>query len=506
MKKIRIFLIVAAAIILTGGLLFVKTFFPRKTKAANFTTAFATLTNSRLSYRAQVSSGTSGSTLVTIKTGSADPNTNHLFPGDTICFTDTEANGLNGCIGNKTYTVGSILTGGVTFNLTTALTNSLITDGFVMASQSGTLTLTFTTVSEIPINGDLYITIPTVDTANRTNDGFPDTGTLVANGFDQGKVVSADVTAPTTNCTQWNATPTVTSGDATHDLRISIQKITATCPGGNALTVTIGGTHKLINPAAITSQTQGTANIYQINVSSRDTVGGNVLDSSDVSVSPVEAVLVSATVDETLSLTVAGISADSGSYCGLTRTASTPDTTATSVPWGIVSPTYAAATNNTNQQVTVSTNANAGYKVYIEENDQMGKDGNVCTGTSPSAGDFTFGTGKCIRDTLCGATPCTESSAQDWTNMATYVGLGFSLENVPSTGGTDAAFLFGANFSTRQIADMAIDAPETRQYIMSNSGPVSGSSVYVCYRIAIGATQPAGYYYNKVKYTAVATF
>jgi len=89
--------------------------------------------------------------------------------------------------------------------------------------------------------------------------------------------------------------------------------------------------------------------------------------------------------------------------------------------------------------------------------------------------------------------------------MATYVGLGFSLADVS---GTDATFLYNETsrtFSTRQIADVT-EGSETRAAIMTNTGPVFGSSAYVCYRIAIGATQPAGYYYNKVRYTAIPTF
>lgn len=505
MNKIRIFLIVSAAIVLTGGVFIIRALFPVTSRAfASFTSASATLTNSRISYRAQVSSGTTGLPTVIIKSGSADTTTNHLFPGDVLCFTDTVANGLNGCIGNKTYTVGSIFDG-TTFNLTTDLTNTLITDGMAIASQSGTLTLTFTTVSEIPIGGDLYVTIPTVDTAGKTADGFPDTAaTSATTGFDQGKLVNTDVTAPSTNCTQWG-TVVVTGGDATHDLRIQIPKATASCPGGNALTVTIGGTHKLINPAALTGKTQGVADIYPITIDSRD-ASAHTLDESIVRVAPVEGVFVSATVDSTLTLTVAGITADSGSYCGLTRTATSPDTSATSIPWGTVSPTYSAAADNTNQQVSVSTNAVGGYNVYIEESDQMGKSGNVCTGTTPGADGFTFTAGKCIRDTVCQASACSESVATDWTDMAAFPGLGFSLQNVPTTGGTDATFLYSAGtFSARQIADVA-EGGKTRQSIMYNVGPVSGSSVYVCYRIAISGTQPAGYYYNTVKYTAVATF
>lgn len=502
MKKVGILLVITA-VVLAVSFYLVKTFYPKIVKAANFTTASATLVNSRFSYKAGVASGSSGSSLVTIDgSGNADNNTNHLFPGDVVCFTDVLE---NGCIGNKTYTVANIVAGSVSFNLTSPLTDNLLTDGYAVASASATLTLTFTTAGVIPIGGDLYITIPTVNTANRTNDGLPDTGaTTSVNGFDQGKIVNTDITAPSANCTQWS-TIVVTAGDASNDLRIQIPKATSTCAGGSALTMIIGGTsHALINPAPLTTHTQGQADIYQINIKSRDG-SGNTIDQSDVPVAPIEGVLVSATVDETLSLTVAGISIDSGSYCAITRTASTPDTTATAIGWGTISPTYAVATHNTQQQVTVSTNAKAGYSVYIEEGDQMGKDGNTCTGTAPSAGDYTFVAGTCIRDSVCGATPCTEAVSRDWTDMATYVGLGFALEN---SSGTDAIFLYNETsrtFSTRQIADVTQGA-ETRASIMYNAGPVSGSSAYVCYRIAITGLQPAGYYYNKVRYTAIPIF
>jgi hypothetical protein len=126
----------------------------------------------------------------------------------------------------------------------------------------------------------------------------------------------------------------------------------------------------------------------------------------------------------------------------------------------------------------------------------MGKNGGACTGAS--AGESV----NCIKDTTCDAT-CSESTSTEWTT-ATNNGLGFSLANVS---GTDASFLYNESsrtFSSRQIADQ--EASETKANIMSNSAPVSGSSVYVCYRISISATQPAGYYYNKVKYTATASF
>jgi hypothetical protein len=139
----------------------------------------------------------------------------------------------------------------------------------------------------------------------------------------------------------------------------------------------------------------------------------------------------------------------------------------------------------------------------------MGKNGNGCTGTAPSAGDYTFGSATCIRDTVCSALTCSESVAQDWVTAATYPGLGYSLATISAS--PDAPFFYSEKtrtFSAKQLADVSgVGAgAETPATIMSNSGPVSASSIYVCYKITIPGTQPAGYYYNIAKYTATATF
>lgn len=472
---------------------------PQKTHSANFTSASATLSNARFSYKAGVASGTSGSSTVTIDaSGNADNDTNHLFPGDEVCFAGSEQ---TGCLGNVSYTVANVINS-TTFNLTGALTTTLESTAYVVATQSGSLTLAFTTATEIPSNGDLYITIPALDVTGKTDDGIPDTaGTKATNGFDIGDITTSDITV--TGCTDVNWTvASITAGDASNDHRILINRATSACTAGSAITVTIDSNPGIINPAPLTTHTRGQADSYQINIKSRDG-GDNTIDNSDVTVSPVEGVLISATVDETLSLTVAGVSANTGSYCGVTRTASSPDTTATSVPWGTLSPTYLAATHNTNHQLTVSTNSAAGYKVYVEENDQMGKDGVSCSGATAGEAD------DCIQDTVCDGTGCTHQTYRDWgSDPTSYPGLGYSLENVS---GTDATFEYDTSagtFNAKQFADQ--EASESRSAsnaeVMTNGGPVDSSSVYVCYRIDITATQPAGYYYNKIIYTAVPTF
>jgi hypothetical protein len=466
---------------------------PKKTEAA-LTTSSVTMANSRLSYKAGVATGTLGSSVVTITgSGFPDNDTDHLFPGDVLCFTDA---GQNGCIGNTTYTVANIVTS-TSFNITVPLANNLDTSGYAVATQSGTWSVTFTTGTEIPNGGSILITIPMADSTNGNN-GIPDSAATVAtSGFDLRGLVAGNVTI--TGCTPANwTTPVVTAGSGATDHTIVIPRITGACAAPNDIEVKIEG-NGIVNPAPITSgHTQGTADIYGITAATRNELDGTI-ESSVPRAFLVEAVLISATIDESLSFIVSGIAASTPSICGQTTSVLT---TATSVPWGhLAAPNtfYYAA-----QQLIINTNSAGGYTVTIEENDQMGKNGNVCTGTSPSAGEYTFSAGTCIRDTICASSNCSETTASDWVTATTYPGLGYTLA---SQSGTDAPFFYNEKtrtYSAKQLADK--QGSETAQIIMNNSGPVSGNSIYVCYKLTVPGTQPSGYYYNIAKYTATATF
>lgn len=485
-----------------------------KLDMSNLTSASATLSNSRYSIRAGVA-GTpaSGATTIDIDTSNnGDNDTNHMFVNDTICFSDS---GMNGCKGQTTYAMGGTVDAD-TFFIIPQLATSLLGSDLAVSTSSGNLTIRFRTISTIPSGGNILLTIPAVKSTGKATasyDGIPDTAaTLANNGFDLKDLVAADISV--TSCT-WNATETITFGNDTLNHTVQIAA-TAVCAAGTDITVSFTN-NRVKNPAPVIASTRGQAAPYRLLVQTRDG-SNNVIDDVETVVAPVEAVFVTATVDESLSFTVAGVTADSGSFCGVTRTASSPDSSAFSLPWGIVPPTYVAATHNAAQQLTVSTNANSGYKVYIEENDQMGRNGNTCTGTAPSAGEFTFGSGICIRDTVCAATACTHTTGREWgATPGTYYGVGYSLAN---QSGTDAKFLFSSaadpcnatagagNFCAKQMADTqgAENREDADAEAMLNSGSVSGSSAYVCYRINIPGTQPAGYYFNNIRYTAVATF
>ncbi|GIW64539.1 MAG: hypothetical protein KatS3mg092_0472 [Patescibacteria group bacterium] len=468
---------------------------PQKSEldSANFTNASVTLSNSRLSYRAGVATGAANGSVITIdSSGNADNNTTHLFPKDVVCFAGPN---LDGCYNQSTYNVVNVVDSS-TFNISPPLgATALGANDYVISTQSAIHTITFTLTNAVPSNGDIYITIPSIDHATQGNDGFPDTNSSIAtNGFDLNGLGISNITVSSSgsSCNNNWTVAAVTPGDASNDHQIRIDRTTDSCAAGSTITVTIGDTNRqLINPAPILSgHTQGLADVYTINVKTRDGLD-YTLDESNIKIAVVEGVLVSATVQETLSLTIAGVPS-STSACGQTTDVTT---TATSVPWGTI--INFGAFQEAAQTVTISTNAASGYNVNIEENDQMGKDGKVCTGASAGEAD------QCIQDTVCGPTACNESTSQDWISTS-YYGLGYSLANVS---GNNAAFTYnesGRTFSARQFADQ--EAAETKQTIMSAATPVASSQVYVCYRLNVSATQPAGYYFNKVRYTATASF
>lgn len=492
---------------------------PPQTKSANFTNVTASLSNSRFSYFAGYASGSAGQSRITIDTsGNPDNDVDHLFVGDSVCIAPSN---FVGCRDDRTYSVVATEgTNGDEFTISPALVSTPVATDLIIATSSGVLTIQFTLTNNVPDGGDILITIPSDDDATTTtsNDGFPDaSATTSAGGFDLNGIGSTEVTitnvetSGSCNINHWSTTETITPGNLTTDHTIRIDRSGSQCEANSTtITIEIGTTSKgiVVPPPTTNARTQGVADIYSINIKTRDNTD-NTIDSSDALVTPVEGVFVSATVNETLSFQV------TGEASGLTRCGQTTDitTTAMAVPWGEISTTSTFYEGS--QYLTISTNANSGYNVYIQESDQMGKNGATCSLTAPSSGHFTFGSATCIRDTVCGATACSESEGRYWTNASSYPGLGISLQNKT---GTDATWVYDStsepcttngggistNFCARQIAD--IQGGETRSSIMTSTGPVDSNEIYVCFRIAIPGTQPAGYYYNKVTYTAVPIF
>ncbi|GIW62825.1 MAG: hypothetical protein KatS3mg090_0651 [Patescibacteria group bacterium] len=477
--------------------------------------ASVTLTNSRLSFRAGVGTGgiASGASTATIdSSGNPDTDLNHLFPNDQICFYSTTA---TGCIDNQTFTVTAILNSGSggSFQFDPALSNAVSQNDLVIASQSARHTISFKPQSTVN-GGKIVVKIPAAST--NYNDGAPDD-----TGFDSSLLTNSNIDTyiqSVSGITKTGTTLTYSSGY--HVITISFSN---NITSSTTVSFTIGDAtdsrYRFINPAPASGHTRGTADTYSVIVETQ-TSGGTTVDKSTLKVAPVEGVFVSVKVEESIAFKVCGVQSNLNPSSGCTFT-STPSTVCglnslsiSSQPYAI---NYESITSwstffNAAQYLEVSTNAPNGYAVTIEEDDQLGLNGNACTGTSPSSGTYTFGSGTCIADTTCDNGSCTQTTADEW-NTASNHGFGYSLDNLS---GTDAVFEYSdtagtctGTFCAKQIADTGEregTAQETKQTIMTASAPVNQSSAFVCFRLSVSNTQPAGLYYNTVKYVATATF
>lgn len=473
--------------------------YPSSVDAVGISSASATLTNPRLSFHGLVG------TLIPIGAISGDVkasgiggdyNTQNLFPLDSLKIS-----------ANAAIDVASI-SGNLTFTLKTPLVSAGAADSNMTVAQGGTLKVRIFTASDIPVGGSIKVTVPAPNQlVALTTDGISLSETSLANsGFDTNGMTNANVACPGSFAA---GTFTAGASGAPHTFTCNYSGGAALL-AGTPLTISIGdNTKPLINPAPVSAaHTVGVADVYAIKAETFTGTngGGSLLQDGFMKVAPVEGVLVSASVDETLSFTVAGLNA--GTYCGV---AATVATTATSVPWGTLNAIYAVGTNNAAQLLTVSTNASSGYTVYAEENDQMGKEGNVCTGTAPSTEPYLYTLGRCIRDYNKGGASST--TAIDWTAApGTDYGFGYSLQPVSagciSTSCTRFTYNTGGTYMAKRFADQegTEDKYATNADIMYGTSPVDTDSARVCYRIHIPGTQPAGYYYNKLKFTAVAKF
>ncbi len=184
---------------------------PKKVQQASLINASATLSNPRLSFYGAVSVGASaGASAINIKTSGnyGDKNTRHLFPNDTVAV------GING---NKT--VGTVVDDD-TFILSEGLSVTVTDGAAIYATQSGTLTISFTITNDIPAGGYVRVLIP--DPPSTGNDGAPDTADSVANGgFDLNGMTTANITTSGgTGCT-WGTENLTAGSGSSHKYKVT---------------------------------------------------------------------------------------------------------------------------------------------------------------------------------------------------------------------------------------------------------------------------------------------
>ncbi len=232
-----------------------------------------------------------------------------------------------------------------------------------------------------------------------------------------------------------------------------------------------GGDQQITNPSATTTS-------YAISI------GGTMPDSGQVRVAIVDQVLVSASVDTSLTFTVSGVNSSSTVNGSPTTTIAT--STPTTLPFGTlpigVSRTLA-------HDLAVTTNAAAGYTVTVEQT------GNLQSTTGATIDGFIDGTNV--------TTPTAwQAPSGAIANPNTYGHWGLTSSDGTTT--RDLADEFGP--------DEWVSGSTTPIVIMGNSGPADGTTqgygaARIGYQVQISALQEAGDDYSTtLRYIATPTF
>ncbi len=456
---------------------------PSQLESANLTSVKDTLQSSRLSFNGRVDSSgtTAGSSRVKLQTSASAPansvTTAPLRSQDSLT------------IGTGAYTVVDIFDTDE-FDVTPVLASGDADNNDVIYLKAKPRhVVTFTTVSAVA-NGFFQVLIPA--DATTPNDGAPDD-----QGYDFNTTV--DVTAPSDVGSTFDfvagvATVSGATG-CTSPANYHCFEFHYSGTGviGTTHVLYIGATSGTNTPIAPApgDTTEGTAESYPIIVKNfsnqANPNSATPVDTTTARVAHIEAVRVTATVDPTISLTIAGVSSGA-TRCGVSTDVTT---TALSVPFGTMT---LNSFKTLAQDVTVSTNASGGYVVTASENDQLGKDG----ATSPAIPDATGEDGL-----------ASHTAIDDW-EVATFNGFGYSIDNddaitVPFEYSTTTGNCSDASgFCAKHFADIANS--EDPQTIFSSSTVADSENIAMCYRLSVGATQQAGDYENQITYTATGTF
>jgi len=330
-------------------------------------------------------------------------------------------------------------------------------------------------------NHEIYFVTPT------GVDASTDTITLTfAAGFTMGSVAFGDMDLAVDNdgnCdgTWTDKTLAATPAAGVWGVGVSGQVITFTAPtdattgeipAGYCVQIEIG-TNASGGSIQITNPTAGVKDID---------IGGTFGDTGKIKVAIISGVTVSATVAESLSVTVNEVDSAICTTTGGTKVT----TTSTTVPFGTVN---TEAFYDGCQRVDIGTNAANGYSGTVQKTQLL-----TCSSYT-------------IADGSCDGT-CSTTTAAGWAT-ASNNGFGYCMDDVAG----NAAQTADANWATyycgaaTQYFKLIGTGAANAKTIMSSAGPVSGDQSYIGYRLSVDAAQSACTPYETViSYVVTPTF
>ncbi len=307
------------------------------------------------------------------------------------------------------------------------------------------------------------------DTLSTSEPGVTATHTIVidmtdANPLSENEYVKISFAADFTGVSNTNATcPAGTTAGG------SGQDITCTVDAGGFLAATSTQT---IEVTTVTNP--GTNGDYDVTVGTYDS-GDAEIEATQIKVYIIETVSVTAHVDSTLSFAVGTSTPSDSAINGVTLTGTSTPTT---IPFGTINPEtqYMMA-----QVLTVSTNADSGYVVTVQQSDNMKNAAGADIDPLVTSATTTW--------------PADVTTSLDIANEATYGYMAITTD--------DSDYMFGDGYEgfngTTPIS------------VMTHDGPAGGTgtglgTTRVGYSIEITNVQEAGDYSNTLTYICTPTY
>lgn len=447
--------------------LFTGSFFVHKASAASLVSVSDTITTSRPSAAAplNVDQAASATQVTVVDNGSI------YLASDSATFLPDTGETINA--GVNVASMSAQISGTPNTRIvyfTGTVSNTHHKGDAVIVPITAVHTVKFTTISSIPSGGKIVITFP----GSGQNTASPSASTFSFNNL-----AAAGVTfSGTAVC-------------GTAQISVSAPSITCTTSGSiagsTAITVTVGSVPTLINPTK--TATAGTADLWKISVTTQD-ASSITLDSAKATIGTIESVQVQATVDPTLTFTIAPVSGaiNTGNTTGCTNTETVNSgisSTATTVNLGILN---TSTINIAAQLITISTNASAGYTLTATSSGHL---------INPASGfwvpDSTTPLAMTVNVPWFGLHPCGLNVTSIW-----YT----TTRNDATGGGTGAKYGWPTQTTSVTLASAATGPIGNT----ATTGGVGSGLTSVEYAGAVDVSVPAGTYYSVVTYVATATF
>lgn len=259
--------------------------------------------------------------------------------------------------------------------------------------------------------------------------------------------------------------------------------VNALIPAGVSVVTSIAN---VTNPAK--SAADGIADTYKVYIETQTGVGV-VVENANAMVAIDNSVLMTATIESTLTFVISGVAAGQV-INGITTTA---PSTATTTSFGTLT---TAASSTIGQQLAVSTNATDGYAVTVMQDHELLSNSGDTINSFANSPD---GTGSTTPQNWVAP-----SSVLDQYNTYGHMGL---TTNDGDLGGTFKNYTSGT-FYGQKFAGLSGTTPMP---VMSHDGPADGTTASVgvarvAYNIQIGALQEAGDYQSTLTYVCTPQY